>query len=87
MGIKVSFIIGGISEHDFQSLREGYAIIAKMILSPEDHALFHYNKGNSIQAESSSGDRIWCRIVDLELILNNESTIVIFTLARETDPE
>jgi hypothetical protein len=87
MSIKVSFVIGGIAEEDFQSLKEGYSIVTKLILTPQDHELFHYNKGNSIQAESSRGDRIWCRITDLEIIINQDNAIVIFTLLKESDPE
>lgn len=87
MGIKVSFVIGGIGEEDFQSLREGYSINTKLILSPQDHELFHYNKGNRIQVESSKGDRLWCTIRDLEVITNSENSIVMFTLIRESDDE
>jgi hypothetical protein len=87
MGIKVSFIIGGLAEEDFQALKEGYSIITKLILSEQDHELFHYNKGNSIQAESPKGDRIWCSIIDLEMIRNQNNVIAIFTLVKETDPE
>lgn len=87
MGIKVSFIIGGITEYDFQALKEGYSINTKLILTPQDHELFHYNKGNSIQVESSRGDRLWCMIKDLEMITNNDNAIVMFNLIRETDPE
>jgi hypothetical protein len=87
MGIKVSFIIGSIAEEDFQALKEGYSIITKLILTPQDHELFHYNKGNSIQAESAKGDRIWCRIAELEMITNKDNALVIFTLIKETDPE
>jgi hypothetical protein len=87
MGIKVSFIIGGIVEEDFEALKEGYSINTKLILSQQDHELFHYNKGNGIQVESAKGDRLWCIIRDLEMIVNAENTLVMFTLVRETDPE
>lgn len=83
MSIKISFIISEIPEDDLQGLRDGYTVIAKMILVPEDEKLFQYQKGDDIQVETENGNRLWCKILDLELMKNEDHILVIFTLRQK----
>lgn len=83
MSIKISFIISEIPEDDLQGLREGYTIVAKMILTSEDELLFQSKKGDAIQVETENGNRLWCEIADLELMKNSDHTLVLFTLFKK----
>lgn len=82
MGVKVSFVIGQISHHEMESLKNGYAIISKMILTADDYKLFNYEAGQKIQVETNDGNRLWCMIEHLETVQNEETTILIFTLVK-----
>jgi hypothetical protein len=83
VNIKISFIIGQVSEGDFESLAEGEKVTSKMILTEEDFALFHYKEGDEIQVETDHGNRQWCIILHLEILLENEKVLLIFTLQRK----
>lgn len=80
MGIKISFIIGQLSDQEFEQLKEGYSIVSKMILPPDDYKLFHYKESQLIQVETNHGDRLWCTIQHLEILETEERVILIFTL-------
>jgi hypothetical protein len=82
MDIKITFVIGELEEQEIESLKEGYSIITKMILTPEDHSLFHYKTGQEIQVETDHGNRLWCSISDLEILKDDEKVILIFTLVK-----
>lgn len=83
MGVKVSFVIGQISNHEMESLKNGYAIISKMILPADDYKLFRYKAGQKIQVETNDGNRLWCKIEHLETVTTEETTILIFTLVKD----
>jgi hypothetical protein len=83
MSIKISFIIGALSDNDILALEEGYTVISKMILSPNDYNLFHYSVGQNIEVESMDGKRLLCEIVDLEVITDDMQTILIFSLLKQ----
>ncbi len=82
MGLKVSFIIGQLGNDEMESLKNGYSVISKMILAPDDYSLFHYKEGEKIQVETNDGNRLWCIIDHLEILKNEESVILIFTLSK-----
>lgn len=82
MSIKISFIIGQLPFEEFEQLKRGHTILSKMILSPDDFKLFHYNDGDQIQVETNDGDRLWCVIKHLEIVSNEERVILIFTLSQ-----
>lgn len=84
MSVKISFVIGAIPDDDLRSLKEGFSIIAKMILSPEDSLLFNYAKGHLIQVETEDGNRAWCTILDVETVKNEDHALVIFKLEKST---
>jgi hypothetical protein len=83
MEYKINFIISGIPEEEMEALKEGLTIITKMILTPDDFELFHYNKGGRIQVETGHGNRLWCIIDELEVVESNDRVILIFTLTHE----
>jgi hypothetical protein len=78
--IHVRFVISELSEDDIQALRNADVIISKMILTPDDFRLFHYRTGDTIEVENQDGNRLWCRIQELEVVDSNEQVILIFTL-------
>ena len=80
--IRITFIISAITEEDLNLLQKGYSIVSKMILSPDDHRLFHYKIGDEIQVETQHGLRLWCNIEDLEKVEDHERVILIFTLVK-----
>lgn len=80
MSIDVNFIVGQLSEQELQSLKEGFEIVSKMFLLPDDFQLFRYRAGDRIQAESIHGNRLWCTIHDLEILHGHDRVIVIFNL-------
>jgi hypothetical protein len=81
--IKISFIIGQISEGDFESLTSGDKVTSKMILMEEDFRLFRYKEGDEIQVETDHGNRQWCTILHLEKLRENDKVLLIFTLKRK----
>lgn len=81
MSIKITFIIGQLSIDEFEQLKNGYSIISKMILSPDDFKLFHYKQGDKIQVETKDGLRLWCKIDHLEVLKSEERVILIFKLS------
>lgn len=80
MTVRINFVIGQISDGDFEMLESGYNIISKMILTRDDFDLFHYSEGDRIQVETENGNRLWCRILNLETIGEEERILLIFTL-------
>jgi hypothetical protein len=82
MSIKITFIIGQLSIDEFEQLKNGYSIISKMILSPDDFRLFHYKQADKIQVETKDGLRLWCSVDHLEILKNEERVILIFTLSH-----
>lgn len=79
MTIKINFVVG-LSEGDFELLESGYNVVSKMILSKDDFDLFHYVEGERIQVETEDGNRLWCKILNLETIGEEERILLIFTL-------
>jgi hypothetical protein len=80
MNFKVSFVIGQCSEEEIDALKNEHAIITKMIVTEADYELFDYKEGDSIQVETSTGNRLWCTIAHLEQVKNDGKVILIFTL-------
>jgi hypothetical protein len=81
--IKINFIIGQISEGDFEMLSAGEKVTSKMILMEEDYTLFRYKEGDEIQVETDTGNRQWCTILNLETLRENDKVLLIFTLKRK----
>lgn len=84
MTVSVSFI-AHVSEQEFGQLNEGYEIISKMILIPDDEQLFRYQRGDHIQVETRHGNRLWCRIEQLEKVVGDEQVLLILTLAARRE--
>jgi hypothetical protein len=82
MNVKINFIIGQLSDEELETLKNGYSIISKMILTPDDYGLFHYKEGDNIQVETDDGNRLWCAIEHLEVLNNDQGIIIIFTLLK-----
>lgn len=80
--IPVRFVIGEITEDEVTSLCEGNEIISKMSMSHEDFKIFVYREGHEIEVETEHGNRIWCRITNLEIINKQDGVLVIFTLIK-----
>lgn len=80
MTVRINFVIGQISDGDFEMLESGYNVISKMILTRDDFDLFHYSEGDRIQVETENGNRLWCRILNLETIGEEDRILLIFTL-------
>jgi len=78
--VHVRFILGELSDEDFDALKDGQTIISKMILPPEDFKLFRYKPGDAIEAETRHGFRVWCTITYLEILRHEERVITILTL-------
>lgn len=77
------FIVGQLTSGELQALREGQAVISKMLLIPEDYKLFHYKEGDDIEAETLEGNRIWTTITNIEVVEDRERVIVILTLVNQ----
>ena len=80
--VKINFILGQVSEEEVERLKEDLPIISKMILSPDDYKMFHYKIGEFIQVETQNGNRLWCTIKDLEILVSEERKILLFTLQK-----
>jgi hypothetical protein len=85
VSIKITFILGRISDGDFDTLEQGDIVSAKMILTDDDYALFRYNDGDSIQVETGNGNRLWCAILHLETILEKDKNLLMFTLRKSAN--
>jgi hypothetical protein len=81
--INIRFVISQLGENEISTLKSGEPVISKMILSPEDHRLFRYAEGDSIEIETAHGNRLWCTITHLETISDPERVILIFSLLPE----
>lgn len=79
MTFSVNFIVR-VTEQEFGHLNEGYQIISKVILGPDDEQLFRYECGDYIQVETQHGNRLWCRINQLEKVVGDEQVVLIFAL-------
>lgn len=80
--IPVTFVISALTEREVDLLNEGYEIISKMILTPEDDKLFRYEVNDRIQVETQNGRRLWCSIRQLEKVVTDERVVLMFTLVR-----
>ena len=85
MTVRINFVIGQISEGDFEMLESGYNVISKMIITRDDFDLFHYGEGDRIQVETENGNRLWCKILNLETIGEEDRVLLIFTLQYASD--
>ena len=83
MSIKINFVIGQISDGDFELLETAHKVTTKMILPIQDLEVFHYRVGDRIQVETQTGNRLWCKILELETIREEERVLMIFTLISE----
>jgi hypothetical protein len=77
---RFRFVIGKLSDDEFNALENGEPIITKMLLSHEDFRVFHYREGDEIEAESQQGNRVWTTITNMEIIRDETQVIIIFTL-------
>lgn len=84
---RMRFIIGKLSEEELLALKDGEPIISKMLLTPQDYRVFHYDKGDMIEAETYDGNRIWTAIREMEVIEDEERVIIIFTLVHQPQTE
>lgn len=80
--VKITFIIGKLTDDELEVLDHQHPLISKMILSPDDYKLFRYKEGDFIQAETDHGNRLWCRIKHLEIVEQENGAILIFTLIK-----
>ena len=78
--IKVRFVISELTTEEVEALTNNEVIISKMILTPDDFALFHYKEGDEIEVETEHGNRMWCVMRHREIISGDERVILIFTL-------
>lgn len=77
---RMRFIIGKLSDEELLTLKRGEPLISKMLLTPQDYQVFHYREGDEIEAETQDGNRIWTIIRQMEVLEDEERTIIIFTL-------
>ena len=82
MAIRINFVIGQISEGDFEMLESGYNVISKLIITKDDFDVFHYSEGDRIQVETENGNRLWCKILNLETLGEPDGVLLIFTLQK-----
>ena len=80
---KMRFIIGKLTDAEFELLKSGHPVVSKMLLIPDDYRLFHYQEGDDIEAESQDGNRIWTTIRNMEIVEDAERVIIIFTLVPQ----
>lgn len=78
------FIIGKLTDEEFRALESGVPIVSKMLLIPDDFRVFHYQEGDTIEAETHDGNRILTIIRNMEVLEDEERVIIIFTLVRAT---
>ena len=83
--IKITFVIGQVTEEELLALKNDEVIVSKMILVPEDYQLFHYKEGDRIQIETQHGNRLWCTIEHLEILERPPHVIIIFTLRQSEE--
>lgn len=79
---RMRFIIGKITDEEFQTLKNGSPVVSKMLLIPDDYKVFHYREGDSIEAETQDGNRILTIIKNMEVLEDEERVIMIFTLVH-----
>ena len=79
---RMRFIVG-ITEAELLALTNGGQILSKMLLIPDDYRVFHYREGDTIEAETPEGNRMWTEIRDMEIIEDDVRTIVILTLGKQ----
>src|SRR5687768_10278694 len=85
---KMRFIVGKLADEELLILKRGESIISKMLLIPEDYALFHYKEGDEIEVETQDGNRIWTTIRNIEIVEDEQQIIVILTLIQQpSQPE
>lgn len=80
---RLRFIVGKLSDEELQTLKQGEAVISKMLLIPEDYSLFHYKEGDDIEAETQDGNRLLTTIRSMEIIEDDARVIVILTLIQK----
>lgn len=78
---RMRFVVG-ISEGEMLALKDGQQIISKMLLTPDDYRVFHYSEGEDIEAETPRGNRLWTTINHMEVIEDDQRTIVILSLTH-----
>ena len=78
--IKMRFIVGKLTDEEWQTLNRGELIISKMLLTPDDYEVFHYKEGDEIEAETQDGNRIWTIIRNIEIVEDEQRVIIILTL-------
>jgi hypothetical protein len=83
--IHVRFIINELTEEEIAALKDDHTIVSKMILLPDDYKLFHYREGDTIEVQTDHGNRLWCRITNLEVVSAEDRVVLIFTLVKEDD--
>lgn len=81
------FIVGKLTDEELLALKSGDVILSKMLLTPDDHKVFHYKEGDEIEVETQDGNRIWTTIRNIEIIEDEERVIVILTLLHKPSQE
>jgi hypothetical protein len=77
------FIVGKLAGEELLTLKRGETILSKLLLTPDDYKLFHYNEGDQIEVETEEGNRIWTTIRNIEIVEDDLRIIVILTLLHE----
>jgi hypothetical protein len=80
--VKITFVIGKLSDDELEVLNQQHPLVSKMILSLDDYKIFRYKEGDSIQAETDHGNRLWCTIKHLEIVEQETGAVLIFTLIK-----
>lgn len=75
------FVVSNLSPEELLALKNGEAIVSKLLLVPDDYRVFHYKEGDEIEVETQEGDRLRTTIQHLEVVEEGESVIVILTLS------
>lgn len=75
------FVVSNLSPEELLALKNGKAIVSKLLLVPDDYRVFHYKEGDEIEVETQEGDRLRTTIQHLEVVEEGESVIVILTLS------
>ena len=76
------FVVSKLSNEELLTLKRGEAIVAKMLMIPDDYKIFHYKEGDEIEVETQEGNRIWTTIRNMEIIEDDHRAIVILTLVH-----
>lgn len=79
---RLRFVIGKLTDEEFHALKKGEPIITKMLLTPDDFKVFHYKETDEIETETHDGDRLWATITHMEIVQDEHSVIIIFTLVH-----